>query len=252
MPNELENKKNELFRLLYNNDEEIIEVDKNSVQKTMFELIRECIKEKEFDVEIGNYILNVSLDNLSVIYETEDNIIEISNKDVYYETTRETESRMFLLTTELKDEYPPTIPAIEVTGVVTNIDGDCEELYQFGLFTNTPDNVKKYITLTPNDQNPNPVTYSGMEIETPYAVVIKRKINPNYNLTDVKNFINNNNIVEVLYDYTNQKYVRVKDNTRVINSYRELLPSLDDKKNLISFLYNTIVSFYREYMNNNL
>lgn len=251
MLNELENKKNELYKLLYNNDEEIIEIDKSSVQKKIFELIRECIKEKEFDIEIGSYILNVLPESLSVKYETEDNIIEISNKDVYYETTRETESRMFLLTTDIADEYQPTIPAIEVTGVVTNIDGDCEELYQFGLFTNTPDDVKKYITLTPNDENTNPVTYSGTETETPYSVVIKRRVNPNLSLTDVKNFINTNNIVEVLYDYTNQKYIRVKENIRVINSYKELLPSLDDKKNFISFLYNTIVNYYREYMNNN-
>lgn len=249
---ELELKINNLKKNLYSDNEEIVNIDKISLQKNLFELIRECIKEREYIVDIGSYEINVTPADLSVKYETEETIIEISNEDVYYESTREVDCRYFVITNDQNSEYPLSNKAIRVTGIVTNIDGVCEEHYEFELLTDEVDDIKNYLTLS--NFNVSGASYSSEEISTNYSAIIKKEIKRNDKRTDVIDFFLPNRVVPVFYDYKNQKYIREASERKVYSpsDYSILLPTLDSKKNLVNYLYSSIVEYYTEYINNNL
>lgn len=249
---ELELKINNLKNNLYSDSEELVNIDKISMQKNLFELIRECIKEREYIVDIGSYEINVTPSDLSVKYETDETTIEISNEDVYYESTREVDCRYFVVSNELNNEYPLSNKAIRVTGIITNIDGICEEHYEFELLSDEEDNIKNYLTLS--NFNVSGASYSAEDISNNYSVIIKKEIKRTDKRTDVIDFFLPNKVIPVIYDYKEEKYIREESDRRIYNpgDYSILLPTLDDKKNIINYLYSSIVEYYTEYINNNL
>lgn len=248
---ELKKKINNLKKNLYQNNSELDNIDKISLQKSLFELVRECIKEREYEIEVGSYTIDVTPADLSVRYETEESVVEISNADVYYETTREVESRFFVVTNEPYEEYPSNSKVISVTGIVTNIDGDIEEHYEFELLNNQNDDIRNYLTLS--NFNVSGAVYSGEEVASPNSVIIKKAINKLDTRTDVIDFFIPNKVVPVTYTIENDKYIR-EANRRVFNpsDYSLLVPTLEEKKKLVNFIYSSIVEYYTEYINNNL
>lgn len=244
--NEIETKITNLKKCLYKDNSENNEIDKLNTQKNLFELLRECIKEKEYIAEVGSYTLNVNPTNLSVKYETDETIIEISNEDVYYETTRELELRYFALNDQL--EYSNDIPVIEVTGLVTNIDGMMEESYQIQLLTDNDDNIKNYLNLS----KVNEFRYTDQELETPFSVILSRSIRKDAPRLDVLDLFKEYKVVPIKYDYINDKFIKEDPARRIFtpNDYSVYLPTLEDKKALVSFIYNCIIEFYTEYINN--
>lgn len=243
---ELEKHALNLEKSLYQNNQEITYFNKIDVQKNLFSLIRECIKEKNYIVNVGSYEFNINPACLSVKCENDETVIEISNEDVYYETTRETEARFFVISDEEKEIYPSDSKVIKVTGIVTNIDGMCDEHYQFELFNDEEHNIKDYLTLIDGAE------YQAEDIATPSSVIIRREIFPSSPRTDVMNFISDSKVIPVTYNLYDDNYVK-DNNERVYNpnNYSLLLPSLDSQKNNVSFLYNSIVEYYTEYITKN-
>ncbi len=251
MTAELNSRIKNLKLVLYKENEEIANIDRISIQKNLFSLIRECIKEREYIVEIGSYEINVSPSNLYVKYENDETVIEISSDDVYYETSRETECRYFIISNEYKKEYPRNTSVIKVTGLVTNVDGDSTEFYEFELITDKEDNIKNYLTLS--NFNVSGAIYSS-ESNSNYSAIIKKEVDRNSQRTDVIDFFLPNAVIPVTYNLQEDKYIR-EDNKRRIynpNDYRILIPNIDDKKNIVNFIYSSIVEYYTEYINNNL
>lgn len=224
--------------------------DKINVEKCVFQLLRECIKEREYEVQVGAYQFNLLPQDLSVTYETEGTVITFSNEDIYYETTRVVENRYFVISREEKDEYSIDTAVIKVSGIVTNVDGDCEENYQFELFTEKEDDLKNYITLN----NVVNFHYAGLDMETPYSVIVSREVKRNTYRVDVFDFFKPNQVFPVIYDCIANKYVKEKQMRKIFkpNDYSILLPMNEEKKDIVYFLYLTMMDFYKQYMSNKM
>ncbi len=241
MTRELKKYITELKKCLYPNNEETNNVDKVNLDKALFELLRECLKTQNYTVEVGSYIININPAELSVSYETPSTTVEVSNEDVYYETIREIPIRYFCITKEEQNEYPNNNPIIRTLGMVTNIDGIMEETYDIELFTNYEDNVRNYIDIK------NGFTLVENQDEDPYAISVKRRITPNDYFTRVESLLRENTLVPVICDLEKEKYILDKEHKNDL-TYGMLLPSLDDKKQLVSYLYSRMVEFYTKYI----
>jgi hypothetical protein len=138
-------------------------------------------------------------------------------------------------------------PLIRVTGSVTNIDDVCEEHYLFELYTDDEsDSIRNYLQL------PSDTQISELSIDPTKATMVHRRINRNNPRTDVIDFLVKDKVVPVFLDTIIEKYKALPDKKDYDpNNYSELLPTLDDKKKLIRFIYAAIVDFYSDYLNEN-
>lgn len=246
MNSELENIIIELYGNLYNDKEEKDNIDELTLKKNIFRLIRAGLKEKIYEIFIGNYELNIAPKNLSVKYDSEQTIVEVSNDDVYYETTRDLETRFFCISQVKRSEYLMDTPLIRVTGTVTNMDGVCEEHYMFELYTDEEDEISNYISL------PSDTKVSEINLDRTRSMMVYRKININDPRTDVIDFFTPDKVVPVYLDTIVEKYKAQPDRKEYNpNNYTNLLPSLTDKKRIIRFIYGTIVEYYSEYLKEN-
>ena len=246
MAKEIENKISELKKYLYPNDKEKNNIDKTQVKKALYQLLRECLKERQYIVEIGSYIIDVTPKNLSVKYESEHTIVEVSNEDIYYETVRDIETRFFCISQIKRDEFQSDNAVIRATGMVTNISGRCEEHFSFELYSPTEDNINKYLNL--------PVGVKQIELPQPddYLATVKKSIRLTDPRTDVIDYLNKNKVVPVFYDATVNKYkTQVDRRAYNPNNYTLLLPRIEEIKSIVSYLYSSMVEFYTEYLNEN-
>lgn len=243
----LEDIKRELHKQLYLDNTENEQIDEISLKKHLYLLVRECIKEREYEVNIGSYKLNVTPKNLSVKYESNQTKVEVSNEDVYYETVRDTETRFFCINQVKKQEYLMDNPLIRTTGTIINIDGVCEEHYLFELYTDEEqDNIKNYLQL------PADTSIVELNIDSERSLMVSRKINREDKRTDVIDFFAPDKVVPVFLDTIIEKYKALPERKEFDPvDYRNLLPTLDSKKKIISFIYSSIVEFYSEYMRYN-
>ncbi len=246
MTEEMNNRVLELKKYLYPNDEIKYDIDKVEVKKALYKLLRQCLKERKYIIPIESYIIDVTPKNLSVKYETEHTMVEVSNEDVYYETIRDIETRFFCITQIKRDEFQIDNAVIRTTGIVTNISGTCEEHFSFELYSPLEDNIKNYLNI--------PSNVEIVEQPTPddYLATVKKQININDPRTDVIDYLNKNKVVPVYYDETVEKYkAQVDRRAYTPNNYSLLLPRVEEIKSIVSFLYSTMVEFYTEYMNEN-
>ncbi len=239
----IEDIKQELHKQLYSNEE----VDENILKKNLYLLLRECIKEKEYEVKIGSYEFNITPANLSVKYKNNQTVVEVSNEDVYFESVRDTETRFFCISGMRKTEFLMDTPLIRVTGSVSNIDSICEEHYLFELYTDdTNDSIRNYLNIKGDTK------ISDLNLDPNKAVMIHRKVNRFDSRTDVVDFFEPGKIVPVFLDTIVEKYKALPDRKEYNpNNYTELIPTLDDKKRLTRFMYGAIVDFYSEYLTEN-
>ncbi len=237
----------DLKKYLYHNNQELTEIDKISFQKALFTLLRECIKQKEYDIEIGSYHINLNPLDTIVEYENDDTSVRITKNDAYYETTRETEIRYFIpdIIPSFNDTYGPESPVIKVSGLVDNIAGDCTESYSFELF-NIDEDISTYLNIPEN------MEISSAVPPTKYNIILKRNITRNDKRLDVIKIFKENKVVPVIYNPKLDKYVKTSyEKEYNPDNYSSLIPDLTERKNIVSFIYSQIVEFYDLYLNNN-
>lgn len=246
MTKELEKKIKGLKKCLYKNNTELNSIDNVELQKALFHLLRECLKERTYEIEVGSYLININPKELSVKFENTNTTIEISNEDIYFETIRDIETRYFCISQMKKDDYLLETPVIEVSGIVTNIGGVFEEHYMLELLSDTEDNINNYLEL------PNDMKISSSSYNDNYHIMIKRRINRTDSRTDVSDLFVPNKVVPVYYDALVGKYKTQLEKIHYNpNDYTILLPLLEEKKNIVSYLYSSIVEFYNDYINKN-
>lgn len=242
----LEDIKRELHKQLYLDNQENEQIDEISLKKHLYLLIRECLKEREYEVSIGSYKINITPKNLSVKYENEQTKVEVSNEDVYYKTVRDTETRFFCISQMKKNEYLMDTPLIRVTGSVLNIDGISEEHYLFELYTDEEDSIRNYLNI------PSDTEIDELNLDPDKAIMLKRKVNRTDTRTDVIDFFVNDKVVPVFLDTIIEKYKALPDRKEFEPSnYSNLIPTLDTKKKIVSYIYSSIVEFYSEYLKEN-
>lgn len=236
---------NELKKYIYYNKIENSDFDKVNIQKNLYKLLRECIKNEVYEVEIGSYKLNIKLDELSVKYETENTLVEVSKEDVHVENISETNIEYFVISPVESEEYNITIPAIMVEGVISTYDNTYEEIYEITISEDIEDNIRNYINLN------NRFEYASNEFDNKYSVIIKRNINRETKYINIYDIFNKKIVKPVTYNRNKDNYVR-RTISYESKTYDNLIPTLDDKKLITSYLYGLIVEFYTEYVNNNI
>lgn len=246
MTKEMDNRILELKKYLYPSDKIKYDIDKNQVKKALYQLLRECLKNRQYIVEVGSYIIDITPQNLSVKYESEHTNVEVSNKDIYYETIRDIETRFFCISQLKKDEFLMDNPVIRTTGIVMNINGRFEEHFCFELYSPAEDNIKNYLSL------PNNVEIVEQPLPDDYLATVKKRININDPRTDVIDYLNKDKVIPVFLDTTVEKYkAQVARRSYTPNNYSLLLPKVEEIKSIVSFLYSAMVDYYVEYMNGN-
>lgn len=212
------------------------EIDKISIEKNLFKLMRASILEKQYEKEVGPYILNFNPQDIKVFYENDFTKIEMSNKDIYYETNRPLETKYYCLSNNLKESYSPNEPYYIVNGNIININGTIEEHYSIELETNNPN-----LTITDNLNLP-----SSFKIITndENGLTIYREIKPDEKRTNPLNFFNNS-VRSVFYDEKQDLFIN-KD-TYKDETYRKYLPELQKEKEIVTFIYQTMKNFYSKY-----
>lgn len=237
----LENKIKNLQRDLYPNDMGSNIINRNEIQKNVYELLKQCLVEEKTQIEIGSYNINIDPKELSVIYDTGVTKIEVSNYDVSFETERETEKKYYVISDENKSLYDINSRYITVEGRVLNYNGTCEELYRIELYSNDEkDNLKDYITLSEGFE------YIEKECSRE-GVTICRRVLRDEKKFNVSRLFNSDKVkVVILHD---DKFIKsLEANFTMTEDYSRLMPTLNRQKEIISFIYSTIVDFYNEYM----
>lgn len=243
--NKIQERINDLKKYIYFNKIENNDIDKVNIQKSLFKLLRECIKNETYEVAVGSYHLNITPENLSVKYESETTLVEISNEDIHTEHNLETDIQYFVIAPEESNEYNITIPAIMAEGVITTYDNTYEEIYELTISDDIEDDIRNYISLNNN------FVYTGNEFDTKYSVIVKRNITPETEYVNIYEILNKKIVKPVTYNPINDNYVK----RTIINEpkdYTNIIPNLNDKKLITSLLYGLIVEFYTEYMNNGI
>ena len=231
--------------LLYPNHEEVEELDESETKKVIYEALREVLKSKDYQFAIGSYLLDVTPKNLSVIYETPDTRIEVSNRDVHFETTRQTPARFFVISSTAKEKYDPNkTPYIIVTGEILHYDNIVtNETYSITLVAeNENDKIQNYLKL-PEDSR----LHEDEMLDSSKTVAVCRDIKVSDKRTDVGIFFNPEKVRPVEYDYRNDIFIPFE--YKETKDYKLLVPNLSKKKKVISTIYSTIIDFYNEYLN---
>ena len=137
-------------------------------------------------------------------------------------------------------------PLIRVTGSVTNIDGICEEHYLFELYTDEEnDSIRNYLHL------PEDAQISELNIDQTKSTMVKRRVNREDKRTDVIDFLTPGKVIPVFLDTIVEKYKALPDRKEYNPSdYSELIPTLEDQKKVVRFIYGAIVEFYSNYIYN--
>jgi len=233
-----------LRNILYPNNVEAEKIDPVEFKKAVYEVLREVLKLRFYQFNIGHYYFDITPQNLSVVYETPDTRIEVSNFDVHYETTRETEKRYFVISNEDKDVYPDNTKNIEVVGNIIQYDDlITTEQYIFTLNSSVPDDdIKKYLRVPEGCE-----VYEDERFPDPRCIVIGHDINRNTPRTDVKAFFNTPDARSVKYDY--HKHLFKTQEVKMTDDYKKFIPALSRKKEIVSSIYSDIIEFYNEYQN---
>ena len=236
----------ELQRLLYNGDEELIP-DENKIKKTIFEVLKEVLKSRTYRFNVGSYFFDVTPQNLLVSYDTPDTAIQITNTDIHFETTRQTEKRYFCISPEKKDVFPENTKSIEITGNIIHYDNTTlTEQYTLKLNTDDPnESIKKYLYFPKEFE-----LYEDPLLNDPTELVLGRDIKVTDLRTDVGLFLNPACTYPVVYSPQDHQF-RLSGNLKPLTNYEMFVPSLKEKKELIRLIYCTIVDFYNQYIDNN-
>lgn len=212
------------------------EIDKTNIEKNIFKLMRTSILEKNYEIQVGPYILNFNPDELKVFYENEFTKVELSNEDFYYETMRPLETKYYCLSNENKETYSLDTPYYIVDNNIVNIAGVFEEHYSLELVSENPNinimdnlNVPSSFDLVTNDENGLTLAHEIQKED--------QRFNP---LT-----LFNNNVKEVYYD--EEKALFVNKDTYKNEKYQKYLPDLTKEKEIVTFIFNTMKDFYNKY-----
>ncbi len=234
----------ELKNYLYFNKIEDSDIDKVNIQKSLYKLLRECIKNEVYTATVGDYTINIDPHNLSVIYETDSIEIEVSSEDIHYEQTHATPDEYFVISKTEEESYPINQPAIIVTGAIDVYDDIYREYYEISLSEDIEDDIRNYIILSNN------FSYTNDQFDTKYTVVLSRNIKSTTPVFNIYNLFNSKVVKPVTYNQVDDNYLK---RTSSINNktYEDIVPSLSDKKLITSYLYGLVVDFYTDYINNN-
>jgi len=209
------------------------------IKKIVCDTVRKHIIKNDYKIIIDNYYIDLRPNSLSVEYKTKDSIIEISNKEIIFETVRNIPKMSFVISKEAKEEYRKDRNHLEVEGIVVQKGNECIERYDFRLFSTKDDDIKRYLQLGDGFE------YIEQEGKNLNRVAISRKINKESKYPKILSFFNTNSIRPVVFKDNSYYAASIEPK----KNYDDLLPSLEHEKDMIRIIYSTIIEYYDNYIN---
>lgn len=225
----------ELFKL--NTKEEL---DKTTIQKNIYLLLRECMNENIHQINIGDFYLELNPENLNITYENTLNRVELSNQDIYYETICPLNTSYFVISSK-QDKYLDTNPYIEVNRTVLNMNGDKEVHIELTLYSNKEDKITNYLEL------PSNYSINIYNENDPLNIIVVKPILIDEPITKISDIFKKDLVRYTIYDSKNNEFIDTNEDYQN-DTYNKYLPSLNRQKEIVSLLYNTITNFYIEYI----
>ncbi len=218
----------DMEKVLYsdNNREEIL-------KKNLYTLLKECIKEKEYNVKVGEININFNPSNIRVKLNTQNINIEISSELEYYDTTVYSPIDYYVF--ESKKELPGYVPAISVSSEILNIK---EQLFHNIIIKPITDDIviDSYVI-------------NATKIENNIAT-IKIPVNKNDQIINIENYLEMNNLYHANYLFKEDKYI-VEPKQVDLKTYDDYKLDITQQRELISTIYKYIIEFYNFYLKNN-
>lgn len=218
----------DMEKVLYsdNNREEIL-------KKNLYTLLKECIKEKEYNVKVGEININFNPSNIRVKLNTPNINIEISGELEYYDTTVYSPIDYYVF--ESKKELPGYVPAISVSSEILNIK---EQLFHNIIIKPITDDIviDSYVI-------------NATKIENNIAT-IKIPVNKNDQIINIENYLEMNNLYHANYLFKEDKYI-VEPKQVDLKTYDDYKLDITQQRELISTIYKYIIEFYNFYLKNN-
>ncbi len=240
--NEVFNQKVKDLETLLNSDNKK-DITENEIKIVLYNLLRECLVRRQYGLQIGHYSIDLTPQNLGVIYEDDETYLEVSNDDLYQESERFTEARYFVIDNNKdRQEFDASITkAILSEGTVLNNNGEYQETYHLELITQfETDEIINYI-------KPD---CGIVKEESPTSVYITREINRDDHRTDVVDLLAGDNIIPVTYYERENIFIPNKDYYKIYNpnNYHELIPDNSDKMRLAKMIYSCVIEYYTEFI----
>lgn len=227
--NNLKTAISDMEKVLYsdNNKEEIL-------KKNLYTLLKECIKEKEYNVKVGEININFNPSNIRVKLNTQNINIEISGELEYYDTTVYSPIDYYVF--ESKKELPGYVPAISVSSEILNIK---EQLFHNIIIKPITDDIviDSYVI-------------NATKIENNIAT-IKIPVNKNDQIINIENYLEMNNLYHANYLFKEDKYI-VEPKQADLKTYDDYKLDITQQRELISTIYKYIIEFYNFYLKNNI
>ena len=227
MIEELEISLNNLYNLLKSPS-----INEKELKKDVYTILRASLKNKQYELSIGEYYLNLNPKDIIIRKDTDDTLIEINNEEIYYETERNTETRFYILTNQTQDEYSIDTPAIQIEGHVMNIINNKRVEYIFKLI-NSSNDIKNYII------------NNKVELIDKKTAILTIDIDNDTPMIDYEDYLDKTKIKKVFLDYQKNKYI-IKE-IKEPNNYLVYLPDISKQIVTLKHIYNCIIEFYNEY-----
>ena len=209
-------------------------IDEIQLKKNIYQLIKACIKTKQYEISIGEYQININPEELMIKKELEETLIEINREEIYYETERETDIRFYCITDKKEKEYSLETPTIQVQGHVMNIKNHKKAEYILTVLNNEKLNIRNYII------------NNNIAISNINTAIIELNIDNKTPIIDLKDYLDYTKVVPVYLDYKNNKYITdipfIEPKT-----YQTYLPNINKEIIKMKKIYNCIIEFYNEY-----
>ena len=219
------------FLDVINKIEDINEQTINTIEKSLFELLKEGLKNKEVIIEVAPYKINLTPQNLEVVYK---DYIKIPNKvdsstvvdNISYYLIRPTKERNML--------YSSFNPIIRLKNIISIQDNIPRELLNIELLNGDGYDLKDYIEDSLDDN------------------VIGNKTTGSFNINEkaerlnFEKYIIMNDLLPVYYDKESDSYLATSEEI-VKEPYEKVIADIEKNKKIVKVLYDSLVKFFEKY-----
>ena len=209
-------------------------VNETQLKKEIYSILREGIKNHQYEISIDNYLLNIDPNDISIKYEIPSTLIEIDSDSVYYELERDLDIEYFCVS-DKKDNYPLSTPTIQVSGHILNINGNNRVDYVLDFLNSNDQRISNYIIRNQNT-----------EVVTDESAVISFDVKDTTPIIDFTNYLDLTKLVPVYLQYKENTYIN-RELNNIDETYSKYIPDVSKKIVIMKKICNYIIEFYNEY-----
>lgn len=205
------------------------------IQKPLYEVLKNCLKNKKYEVQVGNYTINVNPKELLVSYEDESIHLEVSNEANYEEKFIMNPIEYYVINPS-SNNVPGITPSLSIINEVIELDKELYHNYVIELL-NSNDDINNYVK-------------NVSKIENNLAI-INKKVTVEDTRINVEDYLQMDKVKYAEYKME-QDMFNIVDKKEDNTNYSNIIPTNNDKKEIATFLYKYLINFYKEYLQKNV